>query len=759
MSGPNLADPVRLALLHASFRLAYQEHAQRLPNPAAELETELCNNSSDQEAAQLASLLKAHFASLKSPELEKLRSTLAHSLLIELDRKMASPGRLPDKQLDPTWVQPDPLPPNATSGSPKIALVSLPWMSPALPSIQLATLSSALQRDGIGSDVHELYVDYAACIGLNLYNQLGNLHGFLPEWIFSRHYYRDETGDELSDVMALKSLKDWIWPEFAGVALQALEAVTETYLTDVVENTDWSRYDIVGCSLTISQLGASMAFVRRLKLRHPQVKVIFGGSQCAGPMGRAILRTCPYVDAVVHVEGELVLAEMVRRYRAGISLEGLPGVSYRSPDGQLVTGAPAGLFRGQNEYREISYDSYFQRLIRLNLLEKLNPWVPFESSRGCWYGQKTQCTFCGLHETMEFRSWKADAVLAELERLYSRYKIPRFYAVDLILPRDYLHSLLPEIAARGHDWIFFWEVKANMRREELEVLAAAGVRWLQPGIESLDADMLRLMRKGVSPLQNIQLLKWSEELGIFCGWNMIHGLPGEQQRSHDNMVEMIPKLYHLRPPAGSGRFQLHRFSPYFENPEQFQIRWTGAHPMFKYAFPIPKDDLDELVYLHDFVGVSDGAPVDGAALERALKEWRKAYEQGASLRITVQPDGSSLIEDQRQIRPGGPAYELSAPETELYLFLDSGIKLSAVAGTFLMTHPEAGQAIQETPGIEATVEHWLRDGLLLATENRVVSLALHSERNRPGSVHFARPPAFDMDAGPLVSIDLANTPT
>jgi hypothetical protein len=163
--------------------------------------------------------------------------------------------------------------------------------------------------------------------------------------------------------------------------------------------------------------------------------------------------------------------------------------------------------------------------------------------------------------------------------------------------------------------------------------------------------------------------------------------------------------------------------------------------------------------LHDFVGVSDGAPVDGAALERALKEWRKAYEQGASLRITVHPDGSSLIEDQRQIRLGGPAYELSAPETELYLFLDSGIKLSAVASTFLMTHPEAGQAIQETPGIEATVEHWLRDGLLLATENRVVSLALHSERNRPGSVHFARPPAFDMDAGPLVSIDLANTPT
>jgi ribosomal peptide maturation radical SAM protein 1 len=500
-----------------------------------------------------------------------------------------------------------------------------------------------------------------------------------------------------------------------------------------------------------------MAFARRLKLRYPQVNVIFGGSQCAGPMGRAILRIFPYVDAVVHVEGELVLAEIVRRYRGGQTLEGLSGVSYRFSDNRIVSGPPGGLYRGQGECRPLSYDSYFQRLLRLNLLEKLNPWVPFEGSRGCWYGQKTQCTFCGLHETMEFRSSKPDAVLAELERLYSRYGIPRFYAVDLILPRDYLHSLLPEIAARGHDdWMFFWEVKANMRREELEVLAAAGVRWVQPGIESLDADMLRLMKKGVSPLQNIQLLKWSQELGIYCGWNMIHGLPGEKQQSHENMVEMIPKLHHLRPPSGSGRFQLHRFSPYFENPEQYGIRWTGAHPMFQYAFPVSKEDLDELVYLHDFINLTDAMPADGSALELALKEWRTAFHQGASLRIVVRTDGSSRIEDQRQTSVGSRIYELSVPETELYLFLDSGMKLSVLADAFLKALPHAAHALEKTAGIRATVEQWLRDGLVLSTEDRVVALALHPQRSRLDERNFVRPPAFDVDVGPLVSIDLAN---
>ncbi len=143
-----------------------------------------------------------------------------------------------------------------------------------------------------------------------------------------------------------------------------------------------------------------------------------------------------------------------------------------------------------------------------------------------------------------------------------------------------------------------------------------------------------------------------------------------------------------------------------------------------------KEELDELVYLHDFVNLIDGVPADGAALERALKAWRTAYQQGASLRITLLTDGSSRIEDQRETRPGGRIYELSASETELYLYLDSGMKLSGVAGAFLKAHPDAARAIEETAGIEATVERWLRDGLMLATENRIVALALRSGRSR-----------------------------
>ncbi len=70
---------------------------------------------------------------------------------------------------------------------------------------------------------------------------------------------------------------------------------------------------------------------------------------------------------------------------------------------------------------------------------------------------------------------------------------------------------------------------------------------------------------------------------------------------------------------------------------------------------------------------------------------------------------------------------LSASETELYLSLDSGMKLSAVAGAFHKTHPDAAQRNggnnRNRTDPRAMALRWSA----LATENRVVALALHSE--------------------------------
>ena len=71
------------------------------------------------------------------------------------------------------------------------------------------------------------------------------------------------------------------------------------------------------------------------------------------------------------------------------------------------------------------------------------------------------------------------------------------------------------------------------------------------------------MRKGVSGLQNIQLLKWCKEFGITPRWNLIWGFPGEQPDEHERMAGLVRRLTHLPPPSASA-IRLDRFSPNFD---------------------------------------------------------------------------------------------------------------------------------------------------------------------------------------------------
>jgi hypothetical protein len=105
---------------------------------------------------------------------------------------------------------------------------------------------------------------------------------------------------------------------------------------------------------------------------------------------------------------------------------------------------------------------------------------------GCWWGERSHCTFCGLNgATMAFRSKTPERVLSEIKFLCERYGVATFSVVDGILDMRYFRSVLPRLAEARLGIEFFWEVKANLDHRHVRQLRAAGVRFIQPGIESL----------------------------------------------------------------------------------------------------------------------------------------------------------------------------------------------------------------------------------------------------------------------------------
>lgn len=95
-----------------------------------------------------------------------------------------------------------------------------------------------------------------------------------------------------------------------------------------------------------------------------------------------------------------------------------------------------------------------------------------------------------------------------------------------IAPRPCLKELFPRLAERHPRPDLFHEVKSNKTRAEVETMARGGVAMIQPGIESLATDPLRMMRRGLSAHQDVALLRDCAATGIRVAWGIIYRFPG-----------------------------------------------------------------------------------------------------------------------------------------------------------------------------------------------------------------------------------------
>ncbi|MCA1671526.1 MAG: RiPP maturation radical SAM C-methyltransferase, partial [Actinobacteria bacterium] len=329
-----------------------------------------------------------------------------------------------------------------------------------------------------------------------------------------------------------------------------------------------------------------------------------------------------------------------------------------------------------------------------------------------------QCRFCGLHEIMQYRTGEWTHVVEELEELEARYELNRFFAVDLIMPRHFYSTFLPELRRRAHKWSVFYEVKANVGETDVAALASAGVDWVQPGLESLDDRVLRLMRKGVTAVQNLYFLRLCEEHDIRVTWNIITGIPGEQAEWYEELEPRVRFLFHLQPPSGASEFQLHRFSPYFEQPAEFGIRSLGADPLYRAVFPVA--EVDDLAYRHA-CEVPRTRPVKEytQGLRQTVQHWQEARARGASL--TLRCDGSEAVITDTRESDDPVIHRLSARELNLYQ------RLHAVQREDNLLTSEAPTS-DDNRWVRRTLDHWSERGLVWRSGSRIVALAVDAVR-------------------------------
>ena len=341
--------------------------------------------------------------------------------------------------------------------------------------------------------------------------------------------------------------------------------------------------------------------------------------------------------------------------------------------------------------------------------------LPIETSRGCWFGERRQCTFCGLNgSTLRFRQ-KSPSKACELIADAASYGVTELYAVDSIIPQSYVRELPPlmEKSGLGEKLNIHYEVMPNLGKRQMKELRDAGVRRMQPGIESFSSPVLRLMRKGTRSFQNIRFLKWGAELGINLLWHLLYGLPGEEASEYRRMIDMIPLLFHLQPPInGCSRVRMYRFSPLFRDYRRMGIRDVRPAHAYTLLYDLTEDEIGEYAFQFDFDMSSDAGLEDGHRILREIvRGWHRAV--GTASLTGISTDVGLRIFDRRSDSEE-LEYRLCGAEEKIYRACDSGMTTQAIQHRLGLPRRE----------VDRVTSDLIRRGLMLGIDGRFLSLAV-----------------------------------
>jgi ribosomal peptide maturation radical SAM protein 1 len=344
---------------------------------------------------------------------------------------------------------------------------------------------------------------------------------------------------------------------------------------------------LVGFTCMFDQTIASLALSKLLKQRAPEKLVALGGYAVRDPTGSMIMQSHPWVDAICTGEGETTILDLAEAARGQRPLGQVRGILHRDAAG-AVCATPPPPKADLDENPVPDYSDFFADTARLSAecqVDLTPASIPVENSRGCWWGAKHHCVFCGIDKAdLAYRHRAAETVLEGLRTLRARHGTSNFRFSDYILPHGFYRTLLPMLAAEQPKFILSCEMKSNVTEEQFRLLAEAGFHEVQPGIESFSSEVLRRIDKGVSSIQNVFTLKLGRKYGVRILYNILYGFPEDRLMDYQPMAELLPKLSHLDPPVSCVPVQVTRYAPLQATPERFGIPPAAHGPTYELIF-------------------------------------------------------------------------------------------------------------------------------------------------------------------------------
>ncbi len=615
------------------------------------------------------------------------------------------------------------------ASSEKLLLVSAPWPLYSRPSIQIGTLKAFLRKKfpDLKVDAHHFYLKVAEAIGYRRYQAISE-RTWLAESVYAallypermdtveNFFYRQAKGKPLLQKIVFKNL-----------ASQVRE-VSEAFIHGV----DWGDYVLAGFSICLCQLTASLYFIREVKKRFPNLLIVVGGSMFTGDATRNLFKTFPEINVVVNGEGELPLSRLVSDLRKSRSFGEMAHVKGIVTPESTENKASA-FFNQMTDLSDLSppdYDDYFDLLQSFSPEKTFFPTLPMEMSRGCWWhrplkdGKSTGCAFCNLNLQWEgYRAKKIMQTVSEIDHLTTKYKTLSVAFMDNLLPLKTSKDIFTRIGKLKKDLLLFGEIRATTPRHILADMRIAGMKEVQIGIEALSTRLLRKLNKGTTAIQNIEIMKHCETLGISNSSNLILCFPGSDQKDVDETLRNLEFTLPYRP-LKMVYFWLGLGSPVWRHPENFGIKAVFNHRNYAGIFPLEIFKSMQFA-IQSYRGDLGHQRKLWTPVKKKLKAWKKTYDElrrgSRHENILSFSDGRDfLIIRQKRTQDGHLTHRLEGTSRAIYLFCQEHRSLKRILERFTAVGSD-----QVVPFLRMMVDK----KLMFEENNKYLSLAVPANPN------------------------------
>ena len=369
---------------------------------------------------------------------------------------------------------------------------------------------------------------------------------------------------------------------------------------------------IAGFSTMSCVFDEGVDLAQRLKQINPHVKTVFGGEHITGSFAEDqryergfFQESCGKegIDYFIPFEGEKPLLNLVSGLETKTSEKDIKGIVFKHNGKWEYTGQVP---RVQDldelpmpDRSDLPYDKYCS-------IDESSDLEYMHTGRGCRF----KCSYCAtpVSNPGKVSANSAQRVLDEMEDRYRNHGRTHFFFADELFTFDTqrVADICKGIKDRGLQGKIQYRIFARVddvakNRLDLQMLKDSGCNGLFFGVESMNDDTLRRLRKGTTPEMIEQAINRTYEAGIPVWASLMVGYPWETEeqlkQGLDKYVSIVQegKVFHtyssfITPFPGTDFHHYCRSNGLITNPNY--LRSDCSIPSLK--TPIPEKRLIEI---------------------------------------------------------------------------------------------------------------------------------------------------------------------